>query len=163
MTPVTTDVDILAADTTFVSATLRTVTNLQALNILGAGTRGRAVRRFEERRQQGFGAFMDSTTIGSRATLAAVFAGFAGVTVQAASANGRRFNIYLPSTGSGPCLAMLQLDGIQQIDHEILGLMHPDDIAAVEVYPQRMTIPTELMRTDARCGLVAVWTKRAFR
>jgi hypothetical protein len=52
MTPVTTDVDILAADTTFVSATLRTVTNLQALNILGAGTRGRAVRRFEERRQQ---------------------------------------------------------------------------------------------------------------
>jgi hypothetical protein len=58
---------------------------------------------------------------------------------------------------------MLQLDGIQQIDHEILGLMHPDDIAAVEVYPQRMTIPTELMRTDARCGLVAVWTKRAFR
>ena len=146
-----------------VSATLRTVTNLQALNILGAGTRGRAVRRFEERRQQGFGAFMDSTTIGSRATLAAVFAGFAGVTVQAASANGRRFNIYLPSTGSGPCLAMLQLDGIQQIDHEILGLMHPDDIAAVEVYPQRLTIPTELMRTDARCGLVAVWTKRAFR
>ena len=163
MTPVTLDVDILAADTTAVSATLRTVTNLQALNILGAGTRGRAVRRFEERRQQGFGAFMDSTTIGSRATLAAVFAGFAGVTVQAASANGRRFNIYLPSTGSGPCLAMLQLDGIQQIDHEILGLMHPDDIAAVEVYPQRLTIPTELMRTDARCGLVAVWTKRAFR
>ena len=163
MTPVTLDVDILAADTTMVSATLRTVTNLQALNILGAGTRGRAVRRFEERRQQGFGAFMDSTTIGSRATLAAVFAGFAGVTVQAASANGRRFNIYLPSTGSGPCLAMLQLDGIQQIDHEILGLMHPDDIAAVEVYPQRLTIPTELMRTDARCGLVAVWTKRAFR
>lgn len=163
MTPVTSDVDILAADTTFVSATLRAVTNLQAMSILGAGTRGRAVRRFEERRQQGFGAYMDSTAIGSRATLAAVFAGFAGVTVQAASANGRRFNIYLPSTGSGPCLAMLQVDGIQQIDHEILGLMHPDDIAAVEVYPQRTTIPSELMRTDARCGLVAVWTKRAFR
>lgn len=163
MTPVTTDVDILAADTTMVSATLRTVTNLQAMSVLGVGTRGRAVRRFEERRQQGFGAYMDSTTIGSRATLSAVFAGFAGVTVQAASANGRRFNIYLPSTGSGPCLAMLQVDGIQQIDHEILGLMHPDDIAAVEVYPQRTTIPTDLMRTDARCGLVAVWTKRAFR
>lgn len=163
MTPVTTDVDILAADTTMVSATLRTVTNLQAMSVLGVGTRGRAVRRFEERRQQGFGAYMDSTAIGSRATLSAVFAGFAGVTVQAASANGRRFNIYLPSTGSGPCLAMLQVDGIQQIDHEILGLMHPDDIAAVEVYPQRTTIPTDLMRTDARCGLVAVWTKRAFR
>jgi hypothetical protein len=164
MTPVSSIIDVIAGDTAFYTATLRRVSNLEAMNITAAGgTRRRAAVLFDERRKSGFGSYMDSTTLSRRTTLAGAFTGLAGVTIQAASANGRRFNIYLPSTGVDKCLAMLQVDGIQQFDHEILSTLHPSDIAAIEVYPHRLTVPTELMRTDARCGLVAVWTKRAFR
>ncbi len=163
MSPVSTVVDVAAGDTALVSASMRRVSNLEALNITASATRRRAAVRFDERRKQGFGSYLDSTAVGKRATLSAAFAGLPGVTVQNVKANGRLFNLYLPSTGTGQCLAMLQVDGIQQFDHEILGTMHPTDIAAIEVYQQRLTVPSELMRTDLKCGLVAVWTKRAFR
>ena len=163
MSPVSALVDVLAGDTALFSPSLRRMSNLEAMNITASGTRRRAAMLFDERRKAGFGSYMDSTTLNRRTTLAGAFTGLAGVTIQAASANGRRFNIFLPSTGVDKCLAMLQVDGIQQFDHEILSTLHPTDIAAIEVYPHRLTVPTELMRTDARCGLVAVWTKRAFR
>lgn len=163
MTPFSVAVDVPRADSAFISATLRTVTNLEAVNVTASTVRRRAAVLFDERRKQGFGSYLDSTSLATRGTLSSAFAALPGVTVQGASANGRRFNLYLPSTGIGQCLAMLQVDGIQQFDHEILGMISPQDIAAIEVYPQRTTVPTELMRTDARCGLVAVWTKRMFR
>lgn len=163
MTPVSQTVDVYANDTTFVGASLHTVSNLEAVNVLANATIRRKARQIEERRRQGFGSFQDSTDIGKRGTLSASFAMMPGVTVENVRANGRLFNLYLPSTGTGPCLAMLMVDGIQQFDHEILGAFAPGEIAAIEVYQQRLTVPTELMRSDAKCGLVAVWTKRALR
>ena len=163
MSPVSNAVDVLVGDTAFVSATLRKVTNLEAMSITATGTRRRAALNFLERRKQGFGSYLDSTAIGARATLSAVFNGLPGIVVQSVSANGRRFNLFLPSTGEGQCLAMLLVDGIQQIDHEILSTLAPQDLAAVEVYQQRFTIPTELLNREIGCGVVAVWTKRAFR
>lgn len=163
MSPISTVVDVLASDTVTVSSALRRVTNLEAMRVLASGNRNRNAQRFEERRRQGFGAAMDSTEIGKRATLAAVFTGFAGLTVQTQSANGRRFNLWLQSTGTDKCLAMLLVDGIQQMDSEYLNTISPSDVAAVEVYAQRLTVPTELMRRDPGCGVVAVWTKNAFR
>ncbi|MBL0169179.1 MAG: carboxypeptidase regulatory-like domain-containing protein [Gemmatimonadaceae bacterium] len=163
MSPISSVVDIAAGDTAFFAATLRTITHLEALNITASTTRRRAAVLFDERRKLGLGSFLDSSTIGRRGTLGAAFAAVKGVTVQTMSGNGRRFNIYLPSTGLDPCLAMLLLDGAQQFDHEILGTLSPADIAAIEVYPQRLTVPVELMNKEIRCGVVAVWTKRAFR
>ena len=163
MSPLSTVVDIAANDTAFVTAELRRVSNLEALNITASARRRRVAVQFDERRKQGFGSYLDSTAVGKRATMSAAFAGFPGVTVQHVKASGRLFNLYLPSTGTGQCLAMLQVDGVQQFDHEILGTFHPSDIAAIEVYQQRLTVPTELMRTDLKCGLIAVWTKRVFR
>ena len=60
-------------------------------------------------------------------------------------------------------MATLFLDGVLQIDQEQLSTLFPDDIAAVEVYQQRFTVPTEFMNKNPMCGVVAVWTKRAFR
>ncbi len=163
MTPISQAVDVPARDTVHATATLRTVTNLEAVNITASTTRRRSAMLFDERRKQGLGYYADSSTIGQRATLSAVFQNFAGVTVQAISANGRRFNIYLPSTGTGPCLAELKVDGIQQYDHDILSLMHPTEIAAVEVYSRRTNVPADLAATVGPCGMVAVWTKQMFR
>ena len=163
MSPISTVVDVLAGDTVTVASALRRVTNLEAMKVLASGNRSRNAQGYEERRRQGFGAAMDSTEIGRRATLAAVFTGFAGLTVQTQSANGRRFNLWLQSTGTDKCLAMLLVDGVQQIDSEYLNTISPSDVAAVEVYAQRLTVPAELMRRDPGCGVVAVWTKNAFR
>jgi hypothetical protein len=133
------------------------------VNITARATRVRSAKGFDERRAQGLGSYADSSTIGQRATLQAVFSGFSGVTSQAASANGRRFNIFLPSTGTAKCLAVLKVDGIQQFDHDILSSMHPTEIAAIEVYSRRTNVPAELATTVGPCGVVAVWTKSMFR
>lgn len=163
MSPVSQTVDVYNRDTTFVGASLHTVSNLEAVNVLANATIRRKAMLLEERRKQGFGSYQDSTEIGKRGTLSATFSVIPGVTVQKTGSNGRLYNLYLPSTSTGPCLAVLLVDGIQQFDHEILSTFAPNEIAAIEVYQQRLTVPTELMRMDARCGLVAVWTKRALR
>lgn len=164
-TPVSTIVDVMADEPAFVSASLRTVTNLEAMRVTASGTLRRAALQFEERRKQGFGSYMDSTAIAKRGTMAAVFYGMPGVTVQrqAGTSNARLFALYLPSTGTDQCMATLFLDGVMQADQEIMSTLFPGDIAAVEVYQQRLTVPTEFMNRNAMCGVVLVWTKRAFR
>ncbi len=164
-TPISTIVDIMADEPAFVSASLRTVTNLEAMRVTASGTLRRAALQYEERRKQGFGSYMDSTAIGKRGTMAAVFYGMPGVTVQRqqGTSNARLFALYLPSTGTGQCMATLYMDGVLQMDQEIMSTLFPDEIAAVEVYQQRLTVPTEFMNKNVMCGVVAVWTKRAFR
>ena len=164
-TPISTIVDIMADEPAFVSASLRTVTNLEAMRVTASGTLRRAALQYEERRKQGFGSYMDSTAIGKRGTMAAVFYGMPGVTVQRqqGTSNARLFALYLPSTGTGQCMATLYMDGVLQMDQEIMSTLFPDEIAAVEVYQQRLTVPTEFMNKNVVCGVVAVWTKRAFR
>ncbi len=164
MSPFSAVVDVMSNDTVFLSATLRRVTNLEAMNVIASGSGSRLARQFDERRKLGFGSALDSTLIGQRGTLSAAFAGLPGVIVQNQSANGRRFNLWmLPSTGTDQCLATLLLDGIQQTDSEVLNTLYPAEIAAIEVYQQRLTVPAELMRKDPKCGVIAVWTKNAFR
>jgi Carboxypeptidase regulatory-like domain len=163
--PFSTIVDVMVETPTLVTASMRTVTNLEAMRVTASGTMRRAAIQYEERRKQGFGSFMDSTAIGKRGTMAAVFYGMPGVTVQRqqGTSNARLFALYLPSTGTNQCMATLYFDGVLQSDQEIMSTLYPDDIAAVEVYQQRLTVPTEFMNKNPMCGVVAVWTKRAFR
>ena len=163
LSPISTTVDVVANDTAFLTASLRKVTNLEAVNVTAAGIRRRAAMLYEERKRVGLGRYVDSTVIERSGTLSAAFTGIPNITVQNASANGRRFNLFLPSTGLDKCLAMLMLDGVQQFDHSILGTLSPSEIAAVEVYSNRFNVPAELMNKEIGCGVVAVWTKRAFR
>lgn len=41
-----------------------------------------------------------------------------------------------------------------------LNLVHPSDVAAVEVYRSALETPAEFLDTDSRCGAVVVWTRR---
>jgi hypothetical protein len=132
--------------------------------VRAASANGRLrILEFEGRRRQGYGTYLDSTTISKRATISAALQGAPGVIIQNQSSNGRRFDIWLYSTGAGNCLANIILDGVQQSDSEILNTMSPSDLAAIEVYQQRTTVPTELLRAQQSCGTVVVWTKRAFK
>lgn len=165
MTPVSMIVDVMVNQPAFATATLRTVSNLEAMRVTATGSMRRAAQQFMERRKIGFGSFVDSTTIGSRGTVAGVFYGMPGVTVQRqpGSSNARLFALYLPSTGTGQCAATLFFDGVLQQDQEILSTISPDEIAGIEVYQQRLTVPTEFLNKNPLCGVVVMWTKRAFR
>lgn len=162
--PSSTAVDVFADDTATVTLTTYRLTALDTMRVRAASASGNLrLMQFEERRRQGFGSFMDSTLISQRATLSAAFQGMPGVTIGQRSANGRQFDIYLYSTGMGNCLANIMVDGLQQPDSQILNTIFPSDIAAIEVYQQRTTVPTELLRAQQSCGLVVIWTKRAFK
>lgn len=162
--PASAAVDLFADDTATVTLSTYRLTALDTMKVRAASAAGNfRLQQFEERRRQGYGSVMDSTQIGRRATLSAAFQGMPGVTIEQRSANGRRFDIYLYSTGMGNCLANIMVDGMQQPDSDILATMSPSDIAAIEVYQQRTTVPTELLRAQQTCGLVVVWTKRAFK
>jgi hypothetical protein len=162
--PVSSSVDIFADDTAQITLATYKLTALDTMRVRAASANGRLrIMEFENRRRQGYGTYLDSTLISQRATLSAAFQGVPNMVVENQSANGRRYNLRLPAPNGGYCLANLMLDGTQQSDTEILNTMSPSDIAAIEVYQRRSSVPTELLRAQQSCGTVVVWTKRAFK
>jgi hypothetical protein len=64
----------------------------------------------------------------------------------------------------GPCAAFLILDGVPRTGQDDLDFLRASDIASIEVFPRVYSVPAELMPPrDIQCGVVAVWTKAAFR
>ncbi|MBY0489908.1 MAG: carboxypeptidase regulatory-like domain-containing protein [Gemmatimonadaceae bacterium] len=162
--PTSTAVDVFADDTARVQLTTFRLNALDTLKIRAVSAKGRVrIMEFEARRVRGFGSYLDSVAIGKRATVSAALQAVPGLTVENMTANGRRFNLYLPSTSTGQCMATLVLDGVQQNDTEVFNTLSPSDLAAIEVYQQRTTVPSEFQRVQQNCGAVVVWTKRAFR
>lgn len=162
--PTSAAVDVFANDTALVQLTTFRLNALDTMRIRAVSAKGKVrIMEFEARRVRGFGSYLDSVAIGKRATVSAALQGVPGLTVENMTANGRRFNLYLPSTSTGQCMATLVLDGIQQNDTEVFNTLAPTDLAAIEVYQQRTTVPSEFQRVQQNCGAVVVWTKRAFR
>jgi hypothetical protein len=72
----------------------------------------------------------------------------------------RATSVILP----GGCTANVWVDGVRADSSEALKF-HPDEVAAVEVYPRIFSTPAEFMVRGAGnnlCGSVVVWTKRGF-
>ena len=113
----------------------------------------------EARKQTGFGRMRDSTEIRRLSTTAAVFDGFSSAKVTRGA--GPRFIVTLPA-GAGRCTAIVWIDG-RRADFDILSGYYPDDLALVEVYPQRTLVPSEFVVPGASCGAIVVWTKYALK
>jgi hypothetical protein len=66
------------------------------------------------------------------------------------------------STTIGWCYPMYFLDGIPlMIDAEEMAFpIHPNDLAAVEVYATRGETPAQYRDARARCGTILLWTRR---
>ncbi|MCU0627357.1 MAG: carboxypeptidase regulatory-like domain-containing protein [Gemmatimonadaceae bacterium] len=70
-------------------------------------------------------------------------------------------------TGRTGCLMSVSVNGVlygQLRGITVDQLVNPADVAAIEAYPSRAQVPTELnhlldARDESGCGLVAVWTK----
>ena len=164
MMPVSTVVDVRANDTTRVAVSLRNVTTLDVVKVTGDAHQQRFARAIEERKRSGFGYQMDSTKISQNATLASVFAGMPSMKVQRRGKS-TLFNLLLPGNAvRGPCEAYIYLDGVPRNGQDDLDFLRASDIATIEVYPRVYSVPAELAPPrDNECGVVAVWTKAAFR
>ena len=155
--PVVTVVDVTPTDTATVFATMRRITTLDVVRVTAPAFMRRLVRDLEERRKSGAGYVHDSTDVGKHGTLFSAFFSIPSVRPERTSTS--EFLISLPAN-TGRCIANLVIDG-RRADYDEMTFLRPADVAAIEVYPRRMTAPMEYLRDD-NCGAVAVWTKRAF-
>ncbi|HEX6049849.1 MAG TPA: carboxypeptidase regulatory-like domain-containing protein [Gemmatimonadaceae bacterium] len=155
--PVVTVVDVTPTDTATVFATMRRITTLDVVRVTAPAFVRRLVRDLDERRKLGAGYVHDSTEVGRHGTLFSAF--FSIPSVRPERMNSSEFYLSLPAN-TGRCVANLVIDG-RRAGYDELTFLRPADVAAVEVYPRRMTAPMQYIRDD-NCGAVAVWTKRAF-
>ena len=157
-------VDVAAGDTTVVSASMASVRTLDVVNVRARTSYGHLIARgIEERRRVGLGYITDSTTIGSHGTLASLFAQAPAVRIRRA---GTSFLVMFPVRvqrvpGENLCMAAVWIDG-RASDQSFLNALRPDEIAAIEVYSRFLILPMDFMGKNDGCGVIAVWTKRAF-
>jgi len=162
MMPTSSIVDVREGDTVRVAAMLRNVTTLDVVKVTGTTSQIRRIMGIEERRRTGFGKFLDSTSFNQSQTVSSIFAGVSGVNV-ARVGPGSKYGLFLPR-GAGKCAASIVLDGVPRVGQDDLDMLRASDIAAIEIFPRVYSVPTELMPARAvNCGVIAIWTKNAFR
>ena len=155
--PFSTVVELAAGDTATFTAALRTITTLDVVRVMGTRRQRRMVEEFESRRQNGAGYVLDSTELAQRGRLSSAFEGFPSVEVR--STRGQ-FTVTFPGPNGNRCVPVVFIDG-RKTDLDELNMLRIGEIAAVEVYPHRMSAPAEFLSKD-RCGSVVVWTRWAF-
>ena len=158
MSPVVSVVDVTPADTATILATMRKITTLDVVRVTASPNVRRLVRELDERRASGFGYIRDSTEVANHGTMFSVFFEFPSVQVNRRGAAGE-FVVTMPGTGANRCLANVVIDGMKS-DYADLNFIRPTDIAVLEVYPRRMSLPMQFVR-DNDCGAIVVWTKWA--
>jgi len=161
MMPIFLPVDVAPNDTAFVDATLRRVaTTLNPVSVRAAARIAAFNRDLDERKRSGFGYFTDSTKLAPIGTLASVFAGTPSATIVRGKTN-NDFTIWFPSE-MDKCLAIVWLDG-RRSDFDEIKNIDPRELALVETYPHRVSIPPKYNIGGLRnaCGVIALWRKTA--
>lgn len=88
---------------------------------------------------------------------------------QGSGVSGRRIYMgrALPGIGGGECPVQIFLDGMQATreaaggDVQVDELVSPLDVEVIEVFRGLGTVPPEFMNRYARCGVIAIWTRRS--
>jgi hypothetical protein len=143
--------------------TMSKVTMLTTMNVTSPA-RATMLREEYEARQITYHRFtLDSNFIRRQPTLANVFQSIPNVVMKRTGM--ADFTLLVPDRHNGSCTPELRVDGVLINDFGQLLALPPSRVVAVEVYPFATQIPPELQRGGIRyqCGLVAVWTKWAFR
>jgi hypothetical protein len=162
--PTRATIEIGPRDTTRVAMTMAKVTRL-ATTTVTSPARASMLREGWEARRLMYQRFMiDSTTISRYSSLRNVFQTLPTVRVRSAGVGD--FTLLVPDRRNGdPCTPELSVDGVMINDFDQLLTIPPNRVVGIEVYPFAAQVPAELQRGGIRyqCGLVAVWTKWAFR
>jgi hypothetical protein len=166
MAPFITTGDVTPHDTAMIAAQLKKVATLDAVRVTGTVRQRKLVEDLEDRRKLGLGFVQDSTAFDGRVQLVSLFSAFPSLAIQPVG-YGQRYYLTLPLGGSR-CVANLWIDGKQMQTnlnpiggYTMLWDLHPDQIAAVEVYPHGASVPFAFQSVNSTCGVVAIWTKWA--
>jgi Carboxypeptidase regulatory-like domain/TonB-dependent Receptor Plug Domain len=77
------------------------------------------------------------------------------------------FGAYMPGPGGGDCPVQIWVDGMLATrnaaggDVSVDDLVEPQDVEAIEIFKGLAMVPPEFLNEDARCGVIAIWTKRS--
>ena len=164
MSPYVASVDVGTRDTALVSAQLRPVTTLDGVRVTASRAARRLVAELDERQRSGMGFVRDSAFVAGHGTLSGVFAEFPGANVERErGTSADRFVVTMRGVRAGTrCTAAVWIDGFLT-DYDQLTSLVPGEIAILEVYPNALAVPMRFTSRNDQCGVVAVWTKWAFR
>lgn len=117
---------------------------------------------FEDRAKRGFGTFLTRDDIEKQQAilLTDLFRTVPGLTV---NFDGTNYGVSSSrSVGSG-CSVQWFLDGspFDNTSNDLDQMLRPDDIEAIEVYKSASEVPVQYQGSNASCGTILVWTKRA--
>lgn len=125
---------------------------------------------FDHRRDRGFGSFFTRPEIEDiqPQRVTDLLQRIPGVQLVGAGAGHRRTITMHRSRGIAAgrgCPVQIFLDGVlmtrvPSVDVAIDDLVAPGDLEGVEIYRGLATVPAEFLNPNARCGVVALWTRR---
>ena len=144
-------VDVSGEGSTVVAVKMERVTTLEKVEVRSKIS-SQILRDFEDRRRMGFGYIQDSTQIKNIPFVSSIFRTFPSVRM----GNNREPPIYLGS-GMSSCEANYFVDRVR-VDRIVFYSYAVQDIAWVELYPRRMTVPQEFMG-GRECGVVVMFTR----
>jgi len=127
---------------------------------------------FDHRVERGFGVYFTRDQIEEiqPVFVSDVIASVPGVRLEGSGRGGQRTismarTAAAPGPGGGLCRAQIYVDG-RLVNRSSGGQISIDDVVTpemvegIEVYRGLSTVPAEFMTPEARCGVVAVWTRR---
>lgn len=144
-----------------VPATMSPVTTEEERPGAGAGTGPLA--DYEYRRRRGLGGTFvtkEQIAMNGHVRVDEVLSGVVGVQVIGALRGRQYIEVTRATALGGRCPATVYLDGTRQATPESIFELDVIDIEGIEIYKGPSSVPLELGGTAARCGVVAVWTKR---
>jgi hypothetical protein len=162
MKPAIVTVDVAPRDTGFITYDLQKVVELSPVKVIASEVRRGFARDYELRKREGFGTYLDSNDVGKHVTFASVLQNLPALQVRTSGTRVISLQFLRPNGRDG-CAPTVMIDGlVSPID--LLSDLTPDQIATMEYYDSQFTIPADLGAKAPRnaCGLLAVWTKRAF-
>jgi hypothetical protein len=127
----------------------------------------------EHRRTRGFGVHLTRDQIEDRrpANVSDMLLELPGVYAvrRGSGSSGRVISMSrsLAGPGGGPCVVQIFLDGrlatrdVPGGDVLVDELVSPLDVEVIEVFRGLSSIPPEFLTPNARCGVIAIWTKRS--
>lgn len=153
----------------------RTVVLLAPVEIVAMSepTTSHMLEAVEHRRLRGFGIQITRQDIEERqpAYLTDILTELPGVYAQrrGSGASSRTISMgrALAAPGGGECPVQIFVDGMLATrnapggDVSVDELVSPQDVEAVEVFRGLGTVPPEFLNQYARCGVIAIWTRRS--
>lgn len=135
--------------------------------VVEAETQPRRLRMagFFERKQAGFGAFIEREEIERRDPrfLSDLFRARPGFRLVYGAGGAELVSRRTSTFAAGGCKPLIYLDGLPMVRGAIDDLVHPSLVEAIEAYSGISQLPAQYSGAESACGVVLVWTRRGRR